>query len=172
MSNYISIGKFVAVHGIKGELILKHALGKKTNLKGLKALFTEENENSYIPWFIKGANGRSEAEVLVALEDILSPESARKLNQKTVWITKEDFEKQVSKTAPISFIGFEVVENDQVIGIISEVIEQPHQILCTVLINDKEALIPLHQESLQSVDRSKRQIHVSLPSGLLDIYLQ
>ncbi|MEN9598951.1 MAG: hypothetical protein RL596_1262, partial [Bacteroidota bacterium] len=34
MENYIQIGKFVASFGVKGELILKHSLGKKSTLKG------------------------------------------------------------------------------------------------------------------------------------------
>ena len=38
MPEYFKIGKLVAVHGLKGELLLKHTLGKKTSLKGLQAL--------------------------------------------------------------------------------------------------------------------------------------
>jgi 16S rRNA processing protein RimM len=41
MNHYIHIGKFVASFGVKGELILKHALGKKTALKDVEALFVE-----------------------------------------------------------------------------------------------------------------------------------
>lgn len=170
MSDYISIGKFVAVHGLRGELILKHALGKKTNLKGVKALFIEESKNAYMPWFIHEAKARSASEILVMLDDINSPELARKLNQKTIWLTKEDFEKQASESAAISFIGFTIVEDNKAIGIITEVIEQPHQILCTIDIDGKEALIPLHQESLLKIDRPKKQVHVTLPEGLLELY--
>jgi 16S rRNA processing protein RimM len=43
--------------------------------------------------------------------------------------------------------------------------------LCTVFINEKEVLIPLHEESLLKIDRRKKQVHVALPEGLLDIYL-
>ena len=39
---YFKIGKLVAAFGIKGEMILKHSLGKKSALKGLKAIFIEE----------------------------------------------------------------------------------------------------------------------------------
>ena len=42
MSQYFKIGKFAASHGLLGELILQHSLGKKTTLKGLEALFIEE----------------------------------------------------------------------------------------------------------------------------------
>ena len=49
MAEYFKIGKFVAVHGLKGELLLKHELGKKTSLKGLQAIFIEEKKNSFFP---------------------------------------------------------------------------------------------------------------------------
>ena len=170
MSNYISIGKFVAVHGLKGELILKHALGKKTNLKGVKAIFTEASEDAYMPWFLQEAKARTVNEIMVKLEDINTPEAAKKLNQKTIWLSKEDFEKQASQSAAICFIGYAVVEKGKTLGIITEILEQPHQILCTIIINTKEALIPLHQESLLQVDRAKKQIHVNLPEGLIELY--
>jgi 16S rRNA processing protein RimM len=52
---YFKIGKLVAVHGLTGELLLKHELGKKTSLKGLQAIFVEDNKNSFLPWFIENA---------------------------------------------------------------------------------------------------------------------
>ncbi|MEO7313443.1 MAG: ribosome maturation factor RimM [Chitinophagaceae bacterium] len=170
MSDYISIGKFVAVHGLKGELILKHALGKKTSFKGVKAIFTQTADRAYMPWFIEYAKGRTADEVLIKLEDINTPEAAKKVNQKTIWLTKEDFDQQASQSAAISFIGFMIIEDENELGVITEVIEQPHQILCTIDINGKEVLIPLHQESLLKVDRPKRQIHVNLPEGLIELY--
>jgi 16S rRNA processing protein RimM len=51
-----------------------------------------------------------------------------------------------------------------------EIIEQPHQILCSILYKGKEALIPVHEESLEKVDQKNRKVFVVLPDGLLDIY--
>ena len=44
MSQYFKIGKFAASHGLTGELILAHSLGKKTALPGLEALFLETSK--------------------------------------------------------------------------------------------------------------------------------
>jgi 16S rRNA processing protein RimM len=52
MPEYFKIGKIVAVHGLKGEVLLKHTLGKKTSLKGLQTVFAEERKNYFLPWFI------------------------------------------------------------------------------------------------------------------------
>lgn len=63
-----------------------------------------------------------------------------------------------------------IVNNEEEIGEVIEVIEQPHQVLCTILIEGKEALIPIHEDSLQKMDKKNRKLYVSLPDGLLDIY--
>ena len=60
-------------------------------------------------------------------------------------------------------------END--LGEIIEVIEQPHQVLCTILYNGKEAMIPVHQDNLIKLDKKNKKVFVELPEGLLDIYL-
>jgi 16S rRNA processing protein RimM len=53
---------------------------------------------------------------------------------------------------------------------IEEVINQPHQILLRITLKGKEVLIPLHEESLDKIDHVKKQVHVILPDGLLEIY--
>jgi 16S rRNA processing protein RimM len=65
-----------------------------------------------------------------------------------------------------------VVEEGKVLGKIEEVIEQPHQLMVTILYHGQEAYIPLHEESLKGVDHAKKQVHVLLPDGLLDLYTE
>jgi 16S rRNA processing protein RimM len=98
-------------------------------------------------------------------------EQAAKLTQKQVWLPEPDFKKYSSRSSPISFLGYEIVENGKVLGKILEVIEQPHQVLCRIDIAGKEALIPLHAETIVKIDKKKSQVIVDLPEGLLEIYL-
>jgi 16S rRNA processing protein RimM len=171
MTEYFNIGKFVASFGLKGELILKHTMGKKTSLKGLTALFIEEKKESFIPWFIQSTKIKTEDELYVKLEGVDTREQAAKLTQKQVWLPEPDFKKYSSRSSPISFLGYEIVENGKVLGKILEVIEQPHQVLCRIDIAGKEALIPLHEETIVKIDKKKSQVIVDLPEGLLEIYL-
>ena len=171
MTQYFNIGKLAASTGLKGELVLQHNLGSKTSLKGLEAIFLEEKKDNFIPYFIQSAKIRSDNETVIKLEGIDIMETARKLTPKEVWLAEEDFKKFVAKSAPISLLGFTMIDGEaNVIGEITEVIEQPHQVLCTVLIDGKEALIPIHEESLDKVDKKNRKVYVTLPDGLLDIY--
>jgi 16S rRNA processing protein RimM len=171
MTEYFKIGKFVTTFGLQGELVLKHNLGKKTSLKGLQALFIEEKQDSFIPWFVESTRIKTEEEIYIKLEGISVKEQAIKLTQKQVWLPEADFKKFSSKSSPINFLGYEIVEADKVLGKIVEVIEQPHQILCRIDFNGKEAFIPLHEETIRKIDRKKSQVIVELPEGLLEIYL-
>ena len=170
MTEYFKIGKFVSLFGLKGELVLKHNLGRKTSLKGLKAIFIEEGKESFIPWFIETAKIKNEEEIFLKLEGINIREQATKMSRKEVWIPEEDFKKFSAKTSPINLLGFDIIENEKILGRILEVIEQPHQILCRIDINNKEAYIPLHEETIKKIDRKKQQVIVGLPPGLLEIY--
>lgn len=171
MIDVVSVGKLVASFGIKGEMILVHGLGKKTDLKGVTAIMVEEKSGSKLPYFLVAAKAKSEEETIVQLEGVESKEQATALLQKQVWLKREDFDKHASAQAPISLIGYTVVDEGKLLGAIEEIIEQPHQLLATIYIGKKEVLIPLHEESLLKIDRKKKQVHVSLPEGLLDIYL-
>ncbi len=170
MTEYFKIGKLVSAFGLAGEMILKHNLGKKTSLKGLTAIFIEEGKNSFIPWFIGGTRIKNEEEIYLKLDNVDTREQAVPLTQKQVWLAEEDFKKYSARTSPISFLGFEIMENGEVLGKVMEVIEQPHQVLCRIDINGKEAYIPLHEETIRKIDQKKRQISVELPPGLLEIY--
>ncbi|MES2649465.1 MAG: ribosome maturation factor RimM [Bacteroidota bacterium] len=171
MIDTISVGKFVATFGLQGELILKHALGRKTDLKGLTVVFIEDKSGAQLPYFVTAARAKNHEEAFIKLEGTETKEAAQLLTRKLVWFKKEDFEKFAAPAAAISLIDFTVIEEGKIIGRISEIIEQPHQVLCTVVIGDKEALIPLHEETLVKIDRKNKEVHVSLPEGLLAIYL-
>jgi len=170
MSEYFKIGKLAASTGLKGELVLQHNLGKKTSLKGLEAIFLEDKKESFIPYFIQSTQIRSNTETVIKLEGIDIMEVARKLTPKEVWLAEDDFKKFAAKSSAIAMLGFMMVNDGEEIGVIEEVIEQPHQILCSIIYKGKEALIPIHEDSLEKIDTKNRKVFVTLPDGLLEIY--
>ncbi|NNV55736.1 16S rRNA processing protein RimM [Panacibacter sp. KCS-6] len=171
MSDYINIGKLAAVFGVTGELILKHALGKKISFKPGEAIFVEEKKDAYLPYFVTSAKAKTEDETILQIEDIDSREKAMILLRKQVWLPQEDFRKMVAKNSPIGLLGYTILEEGTALGIIEEVIEQPHQVLLSFIKEEKEVLIPLHDATLVNIDHKKKEVHVVLPDGLLDVYL-
>ncbi|MCW3114466.1 MAG: rRNA processing protein RimM [Segetibacter sp.] len=170
MKDYFSIGKIVASHGLTGEVVLQHALGKKTDLKGLQTIFIEERKDSFLPYFVEDTTAKNQQEVYIKLEGFNTKESARRLNQKEVWLLKADFDKFAANSSPISLLGFMMINEGEEIGEITEVIEQPMQVLCKIIYQGNEALIPIHEESLEKIDKKNKRVYVDLPEGLLDIY--
>ena len=168
-SQYFKIGKFVSAFGLNGQLILQHSLGKKTALKDIEAVFLEETSDTFLPYFVQSAKGKTDNETYVELEQVNTRESARKFIQKEVWLNSDDFKKLAAKSAPISFLGYHIIDGKQDIGEIIEVIEMPHQVLCKVDVAGAEKLIPLHQQTLERIDNKAKKIYVTLPEGLLEI---
>lgn len=172
MNSYFKIGKLVATFGLEGQMILQHSLGKKTSLKGLENIFIEDKKDSFLPYFITLSKIKNDKEVYVKIEGITTKEDARPLIKKEVWLSEIDFKKFSANTSPISLLGLMIINKNLALGEITEVIEQPHQLLCKILLNDKEALIPVHEESLEKIDRKNKKLFVNLPDGLLEVYLE
>ncbi|MDE3185408.1 MAG: 16S rRNA processing protein RimM [Bacteroidota bacterium] len=170
MNEYFKIGKIAATFGVEGQMVLQHNLGKKTSLKGLETIFIEEKNDSFLPYFISGTKIKNDKEIFISLEGIESKEDARLLIKKEVWLSENDFKKFAASAAPISFLGFMVIDHKEELGEVLEVIEQPHQVLCRIMVGGKEVLIPLHEDSLEKIDKKNRRLYVNLPDGLLDIY--
>lgn len=171
MTEYFKIGKIVSAFGLTGELVITHSLGQKTNLKGQLTIFIEDRKDSFIPYFIETTRVKSETEIYLKLEGINTRENALLLLQKEIWLPEPDFKKFAAKSAPISLLGYQLFDGKNPVGEIVEVIEQPHQVLCKVMIGDNEALIPVHQETLIDIDNKKKQVYLELPAGLLELYL-
>jgi 16S rRNA processing protein RimM len=170
MSQYFKIGKFAASHGLTGELILKHSLGSHSSFPGAEAFFLEVSNDHFMPYFIEQANAKNDSETYIKLEGIDSKEQARKLTPKEVWMTETDFKKFASTSAPISMLGYDLIDGKTNLGEIIEVIEQPHQVLCAILYKGKEALIPVHENNLVKMDAKGKKVYVDVPDGLLEIY--
>lgn len=172
MMKYRNIGKLVAAFGVKGEMIFEHTLGKKSSLKGLAAIFIEDRKDAMLPYFIESTRIKSATEVIIKLDGINAREQATKLLQKPVWLEEQEALKYAAKTAPFSLLGFHVIDAGIDLGEILELIEQPHQLLGRIVWQEKEILIPLHDETIEKVDRLHKKLFVRLPEGLLDIYLK
>ena len=172
LADYFKLGKFVAAHGLKGELLLKHELRKKSALKGLKTIFIEQSKNSFLPWFIASTKIKNDEEVYVKLDGVDTREVAAGLTRKEVWLTEQDFKKHAAKSSPANLLGYTIINDKKSLGEIIEVIEQPHQLLCRIEINQKEALIPLNEDTLKKIDHKNKEVIVNLPEGLLDIYIE
>lgn len=165
----IHIGKIAATHGLQGDVVLTHILGKKGWLHKNDVLFLELNKESFIPFFVMNIKAEREDEYVLKLEDIETVEEAKKLIGKKVYAEETVLEKQ-KVDSPLLWIGFNLIDKQKgEIGKINDVMQTAHQWLASVNYNGKEVLIPLIQEMILDLNVRNKYIRMELPDGLLEI---
>jgi len=170
-NNYRNIGKIVSVFGLKGEMIVQHHLGNKIAVTKIKVIFLEQKKGELLPYFTESVHKKGNDELSLKLEGVDSKESASKFMRREVWMKEEEVQTHTGKNNPISWVGYRVVDHGKDLGPVLEVIEQPHQILCRIEINGREVLIPINEQTLQKVDHKTKSLLLTLPDGLLEVYL-
>ena len=89
------------------------------------------------------------------------------INKKEIFVYK----KNTTNSLHLDKVKVQIFKAEKKLeGKVIEVIEQPHQVLCCILYKGKEALIPIHEESVEKIDQKNKKIFVVLPDGLLEIY--
>jgi 16S rRNA processing protein RimM len=167
----IRIGKIVATHGINGDLILTHVLGSSKWLKKEHILQVEMQKGSYIPYFISQCKENNNKEYIIHIEDIDKIESAKKLVTKHVYVD-ESILSGFARQSPLLWIGFKVIDRKNgELGIIEDVMQTGNQWLAKTTYKNTEVLIPLIDQTIQSLDIKTKIINMNLPNGLLEVYL-
>jgi 16S rRNA processing protein RimM len=169
--NYRNIGKIVSAFGLKGEMIVLHHLGGKIAVSKVKVIFLEQKKDELLPYFVENIRKKGENELQLKLEGIETKEAAAKFLRREVWMKEEEIQAHTQKNNPIGWVGYNVQDQGKNLGPILEIIEQPHQILCLLEIDTKEVLIPINEQTLLKVDHKKKTVLLSLPDGLLEVYL-
>lgn len=171
MEDKICIGTLVATHGLEGSLVLRHALGGRTDFQGVEVFFIETSKEGLLPYFPTEAKARNSSETLIRFEGVLTPERARGLLKKRVWLPAAEARSFTARNAPIALLGYMVVADGKALCRVLEVIEQPHQILLRGEVEGKEVLLPLNESTLVEIDQAGLQVILELPDGLLEVYL-
>jgi len=168
---YSLIGKVSGTHGLDGKVFLSHNL-PKNSFRKLPHIFIEVRNESYIPYFIEEQKEIATDTVLLRLDETTTVEEAKKLTGRNVFIEKEQLIKLNPKAITPDLVGFKVTDPAHgILGTIESMFETPGQVLAAVRYKNKEVIIPLIDATIQDIDMAARMIRVTLPEGLLDVYL-
>lgn len=170
---YTLIGRLNSTHGLDGNIAFTHQLKGKNAIKKLQHIFVEIRKESYIPYFIEACNIFNEQDAALLLDEVYSLEEAKKLTGKNVYIETELYNKLQPADVSMNFVGFTLFDaNDQKVGIVTDIIETPNQLLAAVeLPNGNEALVPIVEHFICSINVAKKELTLQIPDGLIDIYL-
>jgi len=164
-----SIGKLHKPHGISGEV----SFGFTSDVfdRTESPYWVLEMDGILVPFFVESYRFKSSETALVKLEGIDSEIQVRELFGKEVFYPAKFADKEEPKEDTWNFyIGFAVFD-EQVgyIGEITEVDDSTLNVLFTLRKDDHEILMPVAEEFFTEIDIENREMHVSLPEGLLEL---
>ena len=168
MADYIKIGQTKKLYGIKGGLrvlIEDHYLEMFLQRK---VLFLNI-EGRKIPYFIAKMVEASPFRII--FEDHQDRSSALALTGKEIYIPIADLPDSLTSSLDLTTLdGFTLSDAELgIIGTIKEIQEFPQQLMALVTYQEKDILIPLHENLISNIEMDTQKIFVSLPDGLLEL---
>lgn len=166
------LGRVVKKYSFKGELLIKLDTDEPELYEHLDALFLQVRR-SLIPFIVEKSSLHKSNLLRVQLDDVNSEEDADRLLKSEVYLPLSALPKlEGNKFYYHEIIGFKLIdENFGEVGEIIGVNDSTAQHLFVVKHNEKEVLIPMHDEIIKKVDRLKKEIFAKTPNGLIELYL-
>ena len=169
-----AVGYIQKPHGLKGDLILVFEKEFEESLEEIDLVLVEV-DGGLVPFFIEddGFRFKTDESAICKLELVDSLTKAKELVGCKVYIFDHEIVESEGQGVESTLIGmrsYDAKFGD--IGLISRVDDFSGNLVITVDHPQAEILIPLSDEIITSVDNDNREIHLSCPNGLIDIYLE
>lgn len=165
------LGRITRVHGLKGELQLLFEVDDPFEYEELDSVLIEQ-KGQLIPFFVQQLNIQPNR-IIAKFEEVDSIDKAQTLVGSKLWLTLDnlpDLEKGQFYYHDV--VGYQVVDKTLgPLGTVREFASFSHQDILVMDYQGKEVLIPVIDEMIGEADHDQQLLHVSLPEGLLDIYL-
>jgi len=168
---HFQLGTIIRTHGLKGEIVCSLDTDVPEAYAKLKGFFLEIN-HSLLPYFIKSIRMNG-SEATISLEDITTSDQAAKLKGAGIYLPLE----KLPKIAKDEFywhdmLGAELIDTELgPLGTIEDVIETSGHNLLSFTYQGREVLFPFVKEFVKDFDLKAKKVEITLPDGLLDIYL-
>ena len=162
----ILLGTCTRTHGRRGELhiisdndLLSQADDPQFVLFRLNEILTPFRLTE---WREKGANA-----YIVSLDGITTEEQAQRLCGNSVYLLRRDLTDDPDEPLITwqDLIGYEVIDNEM--GSLGQIKNVDDSTLNTLFLLDNDVVIPAHEDFITEINSEARQLHVSLPAGLI-----
>ncbi len=172
LDKYITIGYTKKTYGSKGQV--KIVIEDQFLEDFVKSDFVfMDLMGKPAPFFIETIEEMDD--LLLKVEEIDSPEQARSIVAKKVYLREKDLSNPPVDIPEIDLefgdlVGFILADMEKgEIGTIKEIQEFPQQEMAVLDYGGKEIFVPLHTKLISSFDEKKKKITLRLPEGLLDL---
>jgi 16S rRNA processing protein RimM len=166
----ILLGRIAKVSGYEGAVTVKLEKIFSENIPQMESVFLEI-EGRPVPFFISDSK-YSNADILkLTFDGYDSPEEVREFTGCRVFLTTVLPDDNQQDEYIQSLIGYTVLmKGNGLLGSIKEVIQNTGQWLLNIIsIENKEILIPFHEDIIVRIDNKKKVIVLDIPEGLTEI---
>lgn len=158
--------------GFKGEVSVKIDADNPVEYTELESVFVELPQG-LVPFFVDNIIINPKGKARIKFNGVDSEEAALSLKGCSL-LLPDDLLPEMDQNGFYfhEITGFKVIDTeDGDIGTLNQVLEGKAQDIFQVMQGKKEILIPVVDEIIVNVDRSKKELLLNVPEGLIDFYL-
>lgn len=173
LDHFSKIGRISSTHGLDGRLHIVHHLKGKQVFKKIPFIFIEIRNQNYIPYKLTSIISSTETDSIITLDGIDTIEKAKLITGKSIYLPTPQYDTLQPKEVTLDFSGFTLYNQyDRKVGHIASIFESPGQLLAAITLeNGNEALVPLVEQFILSINAAKKEVTLNIPEGLIEIYL-
>jgi len=167
------LGKIVSKFSFKGEVLIKLDTDEPESYSKMESVFVNYN-NNLVPFFIEKSKLHKSDLLRVKFEDIDSEEDADDLMKAEIYLPLSLLPKlEGNQFYYHEVIGFTIIDtNFGKVGTIKAINDSTAQALFEIDREGVEILIPMNDEFVKTIDRPAKEVLVTTPEGLIDLYLK
>ncbi|PWH86576.1 ribosome maturation factor RimM [Brumimicrobium oceani] len=169
-----NLGYVAKLHSYKGEVSLFFDATNPEDYADLDAVYIDV-DGILTPFFVEKIEMKDKGFAKVKFEGVDTENDAKVILKKELFLSLDKLPQLSGKNFyDHEIIGFTVVDkNFGEVGEVIQVLDFKINPLLQVQNNklDKEVLLPLANDLVQSVDREKKELHVQSAEGLIEMYL-
>lgn len=167
--DFFKAGYIAKSHRFEGALKVILEVNQKVTLQKEEPIFININDK-LVPFFIISFLAEKNGTAVMKVEDIQNEEEARELTGLHIYLPKSKF-KESTLLKEKDIYGYLVCNTEnKCVGKAKRIDVIARQMLLIVEYKNREALIPLNEETLLVVDHKLKKITLIIPEGLLDLY--
>ncbi|GAB6071709.1 ribosome maturation factor RimM [Venenivibrio stagnispumantis] len=159
----VIIGKLHKAHGIKGNIKIEIYL---QNFRLPDIVYIKE-DNEFKPLQIEFLDRKTN---LVKFKNIDTPEKAKELNQKYIYIEEDKLPKlKKDEFYHFQLIDCYVVLDDKIIGKVENIDDRTAQPLLIIKDGEKERILPFIKEFVKEIDIKNKKIYITPPEDWINL---
>lgn len=165
------LGIVLRPHGLKGEVYISLDTDFPEDYQQMESVFLLQN-GKLIPFFFEFVQVKNK-EALVKFEDVDDKAAALSIKGLSLHLPLTQLPELDNRQFYYhEIIGFEIFDTQKgKLGKVAAVFEAGHQDLIGMDYKGAEVLIPINDDIILEVLREEQRLIVSLPNGLLELYL-